>query len=68
MKHFICSIFIIFGCLGIARADVASVSYVEGIVSSKVDSQASATQTMAGTYDVTGSLQVPDTNLPAATN
>ena len=45
---------------------VASVQYVSEVVENKVDVSASANQTMAGSYTVSGSLVVPTPPLPTA--
>ncbi|MBR3782420.1 MAG: hypothetical protein IKL14_03480 [Alphaproteobacteria bacterium] len=57
-----------------AMANIPSTEYVQQqiasqiatAVSSKVDTSASANQTMAGTYTVTGTLNAPTPTLPAA--
>ena len=57
-----------------AVANIPSTEYVQQqiasqiatAVSSKVDTSASANQTMAGTYTVTGTLNAPTPTLPAA--
>ena len=48
---------------GAVRADIASTTYVDN---TKVDVSASANQTMAGTYTVSGTLIVPTPPLPSA--
>lgn len=48
---------------GAVCADIASASYVN---STKVDVSASANQTLAGTYTVSGTLIVPTPPLPSA--
>ena len=54
----------------IAQVSVASVDYVsqtvETSVATKVDTSASANQTMAGSYTVSGSFKVPTPPLPPA--
>ena len=57
-----------------AMANIPSTEYVQQqiasqiatAVSSKVDTSATANQTMAGTYTVTGTLNAPTPTLPAA--
>ena len=57
-----------------AMANIPSTEYVQQqiasqiatAVSSMVDTSASANQTMAGTYTVTGTLNAPTPTLPAA--
>ena len=53
-----------------AVANIPSTEYVQQqiatAVSSKVDTSASANQTMAGTYTVTGTLNAPTPTLPTA--
>mgnify|MGYP006390227275 CR=1 FL=1 len=57
-----------------AMANIPSTEYVQQqiasqiatAVSSKVDTSASANQTMAGTYTVTGTLNAPTPTLPTA--
>ena len=50
----------------VAGANVASVGYVNETVANRVDTAASATQTMAGSYTVSGTLVVPTPPLPSA--
>lgn len=45
-------------------AELPSVSYVQEAVETKVDTSATANQTMAGTYNVTGVMTVPTPPLP----
>lgn len=47
---------------GVAPADIASTTYVDN---TKVDISATANQTMAGNYTVSGTLVVPTPPLPA---
>lgn len=49
-----------------AWADLASVSYAESLVETRVDTSAEAKQTMAGEYTVSGTLNVPTPPLPPA--
>ena len=57
-----------------AMANIPSTAYVQQqvanqiatAVSSKVDTSATANQTMAGTYTVTGTLNAPTPTLPTA--
>ncbi len=49
-----------------ARADIASTGYVANANATKVDTSASAQQTMAGSYTVSGTLVVPTPPLPSA--
>lgn len=55
---------------GVSVADIASTGYVNDYVNqqseTKVDTSASANQTMAGTYTVSGTLVVPTPPLPTA--
>lgn len=66
MRHFYMAFLLVFCLVGAAHADVASVSYVENIAKDKVSTKGEATQTMSGTYVVTGSFQVPTPQLPSA--
>ena len=45
-------------------ADIPSTAYVNGAVSTRVDTSESANQTMAGTYNVSGTMTVPTPPLP----
>lgn len=47
-------------------ADLVDVQYVDEAVANRVDTSASANQTMAGTYTVTGSFDVPTQPLPTS--
>ncbi len=47
-------------------ADIASKAYVKGVTETRVDTAATANQTMAGTYTVSGMLVVPTPPLPTA--
>lgn len=58
-------LFVIFVAMP-ARADIASTTYVNTATTSKVDVSSTATQTMAGTYTVSGTLDVPTPALPTA--
>ena len=49
-----------------AFADIASTNYVDNANASKVDTSSSASQTMAGTYTVSGTFIVPTPPLPSA--
>lgn len=49
-----------------AFADIASTNYVHSANASKVDTSSSASQTMAGTYTVSGTFIVPTPPLPSA--
>ena len=49
---------------GTAYADLASVSYVNTAVETRVDTSAQAKQVMAGEYTVSGALNVPTPPLP----
>lgn len=49
-----------------ANTELASRDYVDRITSDKVDTAATATQTMAGSYTVSGTLVVPTPPLPTA--
>lgn len=48
----------------VCYAELPSVSYVQDAVETKVDTSATANQTMAGTYNVTGVMTVPTPPLP----
>ena len=45
-------------------ADIPSTAYVNGAVQTRVDTSESANQTMAGTYNVSGTMTVPTPPLP----
>ena len=45
-------------------AEIPSTAYVNGAVSTRVDTSESANQTMAGTYNVSGTMTVPTPPLP----
>lgn len=62
-RIFLCLMFIV---PYVARADIASTTYVNTANAGKVDISASANQTMAGTYTVSGTLDVPTPPLPSA--
>lgn len=49
-----------------ACANIASTDHVANATASKVDTAATANQTMAGTYTVSGTLIVPTQPLPTA--
>ena len=49
-----------------ADTDIASVSYVDSKVETRLDTSVNAEQQMAGKYVVTGTLEVPDAPLPTA--
>ena len=49
---------------GGAYASIASSQYVDTAVSTRVDTSANASQTMAGSYTVSGELIVPTQPLP----
>ena len=66
IKNVAFSLFVVMVVVNAVNADVASVSYVDAVVDTKVDTGADAQQNMAGQYVVTGSFQVPDAPLPAA--
>ncbi|MBR5625459.1 MAG: hypothetical protein IKW67_01610 [Alphaproteobacteria bacterium] len=62
-------ILILFLCLLSANAaanGIASVQYVDDVTKNKLDTSANATQEMAGTYTVSGTLVVPTPPLPSA--
>ena len=48
----------------VCYAELPSVSYVQEAVETKVDTSATANQTMAGTYNVTVVMTVPTPPLP----
>ena len=56
------------GGIGAAHASIASMSYVEDAVAPKVDTAATANQTMAGSYTVSGTMAVPTPALPEPTD
>ena len=64
LKIFFCLYFISLSnvCLAVG---IASTNYVEGAIQTRVDISAKANQTMAGTYNVSGTLTVPTPPLPA---
>ena len=64
LKIFFCLYFILLSnvCLAVG---IASTNYVEGAIQTRVDISAKANQTMAGTYNVSGTLTVPTPPLPA---
>jgi hypothetical protein len=66
MKKILFSVLFVFMAVSGAWAELASTSYVEEFSATKVDTSADATQTMAGTYTVTGSFEVPTQPLPAS--
>lgn len=45
-------------------AEIPSTAYVNGAISTRVDTSESANQTMAGTYNVSGTMTVPTPPLP----
>ena len=47
-----------------SAGDFATREYVDNAVNSRVDTSASASQDLNGTYNVTGTLNVPDQLLP----
>lgn len=51
---------------GATLADIASTTYVDNTANSKVDTSATANQTMAGNYTVSGTFIVPTPPLPSA--
>lgn len=57
--------FMLFFPAGAFALAVASTNYVEGAIQTRVDISAKANQTMAGTYNVSGTLTVPTPPLPA---
>ncbi len=46
-------------------AEIPTTNYVNGAVATRVDTSATANQTMAGTYNVSGTMTVPTPPLPA---
>ena len=74
VMHKIFFIFILLVVPFIACANIPSTEYVQQqiasqiatAVSSKVDTSASANQTMAGTYTITGTVYAPTPTLPTA--
>lgn len=67
MRFFVLAIFMVFGAVNVARADVASTNYVTTEVGKRVSLAGSDTQTMSGTYDVQGEMSVKTPKLPEAT-
>ena len=65
MRSLLFAFFILYAPV-VARADIASTTYVNTANAGKVDISASANQTMAGTYTVSGTLDVPTPPLPSA--
>ena len=58
-------LFLLIACWGGgAYASIASSQYVDTAVSTRVDTSAYASQTMAGSYTVSGELIVPTQPLP----
>lgn len=67
MRHVIVVlIFISVSYATYANVAVASAEYVQKSVENRVDTSATANQTMAGSYTVSGSLKVPTPPLPPA--
>lgn len=64
MRKILFSVFFVFAAVSGSWAELASTVYVEEFSATKVDTSADATQTMAGTYTVTGSFAVPTQPLP----
>ena len=67
----VCSklLFVFFCCLfmaSVCNADLASTSYVQKGLDTKLDINSGAQQQLAGDYVVTGSLKVPTQLLPEA--
>ena len=62
MRILLCVLMIM--CWGGAYASIASSQYVDTAVSTRVDTSANASQTMAGSYTVSGELIVPTQPLP----
>ncbi len=59
------SLFFSMAALGATASNgIASAAYVQESVSKKVDTSASANQTMQGNYTVSGTLTVPTPPLP----
>lgn len=62
------SLFIFISLLsGASYADLASTNYVDESVVTRVDMTAGSSNTMAGTYTVTGTFDVPTQPLPDVT-
>ena len=71
LERSVCSkkLLVFFCCLfmaSVCNADLASTSYVQKELDTKLDTNSGAQQQMAGDYTVTGSLKVPTQPLPAA--
>ena len=64
LKIFFCLYFILLSnvCLAVG---VASTNYVEGAIQTRVGISESTNQTLAGTYNVSGTMTVPTPPLPA---
>ena len=59
-------IFLLLVMPAMVYADIASKAYVRSVTETRVDTAATANQTMAGTYTVAGTLVVPTPPLPTA--
>ena len=66
MKHVVLAVFVVIFLSGAVFADIASVSYVQSNTKDKVSAAPEASQTMAGSYTVSGVLIVPTPPLPSA--
>ena len=64
MRQIAIFLMLIMGGIGAVHASIASMSYVEDAVAPKVDTAATANQTMAGSYTVSGTMAVPTPALP----
>lgn len=66
MKRLYLALFLVAFPAFVSHADIASVKLVADATKDKVSTKGEETQTMAGKYVVTGSLEVPDAPLPSA--
>ena len=64
MLKFVLFTFFVCFAIPVWAADVATTTYVDRNVAGRVDTASNANQTMAGTYTVSGTLEVPTPTLP----
>ena len=65
MKSVFVAVFVIFGAVSMVRADVASAGYVNEKAATKVDTTLGSSNTLAGSYTVSGKMVVSTPELPA---
>lgn len=65
MKRLYLALFLVAFPAVVAYANIASTELVAEATKDKVSTKGEETQTMAGKYVVTGSLEVPDAPLPS---